>query len=194
MNLLDEVVRYSIEQKAEPCPITSLYAHVWTHNEDGLRWYNARGFEKEGGVIAGYYRKLKPDTAVMMRRAITPSDHLKQMGAQTQSQAQSLAASAELLHRPGLNGSMRGVSYQQKGPDHEWNDLPSDILVPSSSATPRTSTRPSPNASVTSLLSPPTTAEASDGGSSRSSSMTRESGGAARGKKKRVYPAAAFGG
>ncbi|KAL2016835.1 hypothetical protein VTK56DRAFT_2958 [Thermocarpiscus australiensis] len=49
----------------------TVYAHVWTENEEGLRWYEARGFAREGREpVRGYYFKLRPDTAWVVRRDI----------------------------------------------------------------------------------------------------------------------------
>ncbi|KAK3330623.1 hypothetical protein B0H66DRAFT_69885 [Apodospora peruviana] len=51
----------------------TIYAHVWTENEEGLRWYQSRGFSRHGSEpIKGYYFKLRPDTAWIMRRDIGP--------------------------------------------------------------------------------------------------------------------------
>lgn len=72
--------------------------------------------------------------------------------------------------RPGPPGS--SLSFQNKRPDMEWNDLPEDMV-----ATARTTSR------TKELLSPPT----GSGSSSRSSST------AGRKKKDRAYPTAAFG-
>ncbi|KKY39250.1 putative n-acetyltransferase-like protein [Diaporthe ampelina] len=72
--------------------------------------------------------------------------------------------------RPGPPGS--SLSFQNKRPDMEWNDLPEDMV-----ATARTTSR------TKDLLSPPT----GSGSSSRSSST------AGRKKKDRAYPTAAFG-
>ncbi|KAG8629156.1 hypothetical protein KVT40_003021 [Elsinoe batatas] len=44
-------------------------AHVWVANDDGLQWYAKRGF-KEVGRDEGYYRRLDPMGAVVMRREI----------------------------------------------------------------------------------------------------------------------------
>ncbi|KAF2005253.1 hypothetical protein P154DRAFT_356328 [Amniculicola lignicola CBS 123094] len=44
-------------------------AHVWEGNEDGLEWYSKRGFEAIGEED-GYYRKLRPSTAVLVRKPI----------------------------------------------------------------------------------------------------------------------------
>jgi ribosomal protein S18 acetylase RimI-like enzyme len=50
----------------------TIYAHVWTDNEDGLKWYEARGFAREGREpVKGYYFKLRPDTAWVVRRHIS---------------------------------------------------------------------------------------------------------------------------
>lgn len=47
--------------------IRSVTAHVHEANEDGLRWYIARGFRVQGGVVEGYYRRLKPSGARVVR-------------------------------------------------------------------------------------------------------------------------------
>ena len=56
--------------------VTSIYAHVWEANTDALEWYRQRGFSVESEVIEGYYRRLKPSGARVVRRRITISDHL----------------------------------------------------------------------------------------------------------------------
>ncbi|KAJ5242286.1 uncharacterized protein N7469_000613 [Penicillium citrinum] len=43
--------------------IRSVTAHVHEANEDGLRWYIARGFKVQDGVVEGYYRRLTPSGA-----------------------------------------------------------------------------------------------------------------------------------
>ena len=51
----------------------TIYAHVWTENDEGLRWYEARGFARDGPEpVKGYYFKLRPDTAWVVRRHIGP--------------------------------------------------------------------------------------------------------------------------
>jgi ribosomal protein S18 acetylase RimI-like enzyme len=50
-------------------------AHVWEANEDGLEWYQKRGFEIIGRE-EGYYRKLKPGGAILVRRWIGIGDFL----------------------------------------------------------------------------------------------------------------------
>lgn len=56
----------------------TIYAHVWTENEEGLKWYEARGFAREGSEpIKGYYFKLRPDTAWVVRRHIGPGSALR---------------------------------------------------------------------------------------------------------------------
>lgn len=51
--------------------VGTIYAHVWTENDEGLRWYAARGFAREGSEpVHGYYFKLRPDSAWVVRREI----------------------------------------------------------------------------------------------------------------------------
>lgn len=47
--------------------IRSVTAHVHEANEDGLRWYVARGFRVQGGTVEGYYRRLQPSGAKIVR-------------------------------------------------------------------------------------------------------------------------------
>jgi hypothetical protein len=49
-------------------------AHVHETNEDGLNWYVARGFRIEDGVIKGYYRRLNPGGAKVVRLDLTWED------------------------------------------------------------------------------------------------------------------------
>lgn len=162
--------------------IKGLYAHVWTQNQDALEWYSKQGFVKAtaekdaasgvgfGGVITGYYRKLKPDTAFLLRRELKPSDYLHSAApsqiSTSQPKTQDLKKE-EVENRPKL-GQTR--SFQDRGPEREWNDLPVDVVG-------------------NGLLKV-------NGGSTGSSSRASSRGGDAngKGKKKRVYPAAAFAG
>ncbi|KAI9828314.1 MAG: hypothetical protein M1832_002742 [Thelocarpon impressellum] len=52
------------------------YAHVWERNEDALRWYEERGFARAGGLVEGYYRRLKPGGAWVVRRVLGVQDTL----------------------------------------------------------------------------------------------------------------------
>ncbi|CAG8971110.1 hypothetical protein HYALB_00008587 [Hymenoscyphus albidus] len=167
--------------------VVEIYAHVWTENTEALEWYAKRGFKREENVVQDYYRKLKPHTAWILRRRIVPSDHLQSQsstpytsssgpavplnttaGTGSQTSAPKETAS-EKENRPSLPTPTR--SFQDRGPEREWNDLPEDVLA----------------GSLLKSASHLASAEAS-GTSSRSSSR-----GASGGKKKRVYPAAAFG-
>ncbi|KAL9103927.1 MAG: hypothetical protein Q9163_001075 [Psora crenata] len=56
--------------------ITSVYAHVWEANEDALAWYLNRGFSVEGRVVEGYYRRLRPAGARVLRKAIGLHEYL----------------------------------------------------------------------------------------------------------------------
>lgn len=55
--------------------VDSVYAHVWEGNPDALEWYRKRNFRVDGeergsgeaNVIQGYYRKLRPSGAWLVR-------------------------------------------------------------------------------------------------------------------------------
>ncbi|KAI9841239.1 MAG: hypothetical protein M1837_000904 [Sclerophora amabilis] len=52
--------------------VREVYAHVWEANEDALRWYRGRGFEIGQEVQEGYYTKLRPSGARIVRRHVAP--------------------------------------------------------------------------------------------------------------------------
>ena len=170
--VLQEIIDAAIGQNE--VRVASLYAHVWTENEDGLKWYAARGFKKEEPILHGYYRKLKPDTAWILRRRLMPTDHLNTMPSQVPLASPTVPpapAPTPVAARPMAQSSAR--SFQERGPDREWNDLPEDVLA-------------------NGMLKPPSHLGSREGSTTSSRSSSR-SGVEGKGKKKRVYPAAAFG-
>ncbi|KAI1819504.1 acyl-CoA N-acyltransferase [Xylaria intraflava] len=186
--LLDEVVA---DAARSTFACKTVWAHVWTENDDALRWYTARGFTRVEEVKS-YYHKLQPDSAWIVRREIGPSavlglenssSHLGEINPTGPSNSVT-AAVASLPSapsptptttttpnptRPNSTRSTPGQSFQNTRPETEWNDLPSDMQV----------SKPS-----SSNLSVPATGSSA---SSRSSSTT------GRKRRDRAYPAAAFG-
>jgi len=57
--------------------VVEVYAHVWEANGDALEWYAKRGFQVEQGIVQGYYRKLRPSGARVVRRSLGVADWLK---------------------------------------------------------------------------------------------------------------------
>lgn len=154
--------------------IESLYAHVWTKNTEGLEWYAKRGFVKEGGVVNGYYTKLKPDTAWVLRRRLGPSDYLAHTCTVTSSDNGPVSAPDAMEEADERPGNFRHTkSFQDRRPEVEWNDLPEDVLD-------------------NGLLKSPS-ANGSGAVSATSSRSSSRSGLEKKEKKKRQYPAAAFG-
>lgn len=72
MHLLQEMVRKAVDLHQVRC----VTAHVWEANEEGLTWYKKRKFEFIG-TEEGYYRKLRPQSAVLVRKWIGVSDLLE---------------------------------------------------------------------------------------------------------------------
>ena len=129
--------------------VKTVSAHVWTENEEGLRWYDARGFKRDAQPVHGYYRKLRPDTAWLVQRdASEPSPKSHTAPAERRPvEASPTAAVVNLPPMPPVAGggppkatsrpparAASGQSYQNQRPETEWNDLPADmasgLLVP----------------------------------------------------------------
>ncbi|KAL8794840.1 MAG: hypothetical protein Q9195_002668 [Heterodermia aff. obscurata] len=71
--LLEDIISTIIDHYEN---VTSVYAHVWEANTDALEWYSQRGFSIEKEVLEGYYRRLKPSGARIVRRGINIEDHV----------------------------------------------------------------------------------------------------------------------
>lgn len=160
--------------------LKTVTAHVWTENEEGLVWYEARGFKRVGQPIKGYYMKLRPDSAWLVQRDVTGGNASSASIPTTESPGARPAiepsVTAAAVNLPPMNtgpprpSPQSGQSYQNKRAGMEWNDLPAEMS--------------------SNLLAPPRKGAASEptsGASSRSSSTARK-------KRDRSYPAAAFGG
>lgn len=169
-----------------------VYAHVWTENEDGLAWYGRRGFERDA-LLDKYYWKLKPDSAWVVKRRVAAAPRVENgAGAHGgEGAVHELPAAvppsvtAAAVNLPGFAAAAASgppqdgppsrppppassLSFQNKRPDMEWNDLPEEMVSSSK------------NSSRSDLLAPPS------GSSSRSCSTGRK-------KRDRAYPTAAFG-
>lgn len=51
--------------------IKEAYLHVHTSNEEAIRFYTQFDFEV-GDTISGYYKRLDPPDAVVLRRVLVP--------------------------------------------------------------------------------------------------------------------------
>ncbi|EAW08886.1 GNAT family N-acetyltransferase [Aspergillus clavatus NRRL 1] len=54
--------------------IRTVTAHVHEANDEGLKWYLARGFQVEEGLVENYYRRLKPSGAKIVKLVLDWSD------------------------------------------------------------------------------------------------------------------------
>ena len=57
-----------------------VYAHVWEANEEAIKWYIKRGFDVGEDVVEGYYRKLRPSGARVVRRRVGVGDWVGGVG------------------------------------------------------------------------------------------------------------------
>ncbi|CAF9911128.1 hypothetical protein IMSHALPRED_009934 [Imshaugia aleurites] len=76
--LLDAIICVVLTQyPRQNVNVKEIYAHVWESNEEALEWYVKRGFEVEEKVVDGYYRKLRPSGARIVRRRIGVGDWVR---------------------------------------------------------------------------------------------------------------------
>lgn len=188
--------------------VGTIYAHVWTENDEGLRWYAARGFAREGAEpVHGYYFKLRPDSAWVVRREIeggpvggaTPEGSVS---AGLLEAKKSTSASQVASPTSAVTAAVNLVAANNKL-------VEAQAARPTQAPTPPTAT-PSPAPSMSyqksgpgaewndlpaemvssALLAPGRSTHLSTPGSGASSSRSSSTG---RKKKERSYPAAAFG-
>lgn len=197
--------------------IRRVYAHVWTENDEGLRWYAARGFGRVGSrPVAGYYFRLRPDTAWVVSRRIGDDMAAPELDAEMERQGRNGAAADEARGRGSVLASAVNLPGFSESPGEEAAKVVEEEAKKKKKLLPR----PSPAASlsyqktrpdtewndlpadmvvsgssgaatpVTNGAGPPPKAThlsaPGSGASSRSSSSARK-------KKERAYPAAAFG-
>lgn len=79
--LLDAIVSTAlIHYPHQNIKVEEVYAHVWEANEEALEWYKKRGFEVGEEVVVGYYRKLRPSGARIVRRRVGVRDWVGAVG------------------------------------------------------------------------------------------------------------------
>ncbi|CEJ86793.1 hypothetical protein VHEMI04208 [[Torrubiella] hemipterigena] len=166
----------------------NITAHVWTENDEGLAWYQNRGFERSGQPIENYYIKLRPGSAYLVTRPIAANVRAALPGASAGPPPAAAGVPGPSVTAAVLNMTNNGTppppppaagappartaqSYQNQRPETEWNDLPEEMMNPS-------------------MLIPPRVRNASEANSNASS---RSSSSAAKKRRDRSYPAAAFG-
>lgn len=98
----------------------AISAHVWTENDEGLQWYEKRGFAKQGSAIENYYIKLRPGSAWLVSRPIAANVRSALPGTPT-------SAPPSATQTPPMKAVQ---SYQNQRAETEWNDLPEDMMKP----------------------------------------------------------------
>ncbi|KAI0412824.1 acyl-CoA N-acyltransferase [Xylaria grammica] len=215
--LLDEVIA-DAAQSEFACE--TVWAHVWTQNEEGLRWYVARSFAQVDEVKK-YYHKLHPDSAWIVRREIGPGAVLGLDGSrsrETVAMEPGNSVTAAVANLP-VNASPSSSSPGETPPPPP-ETLPTPLSHPANATAPPparpplnplpTSTRSTPGQSFQNTrpetewndlpldMQISNNSNKAGGGGSNSlsvpgSNASSRSSSAARKKRDRAYPAAAFG-
>ncbi|KAI1114751.1 acyl-CoA N-acyltransferase [Nemania sp. NC0429] len=159
--LLDEVVADAARSEFA---CESVWAHVWTQNEEGLRWYTARGFACVD-ELKRYYKQLRPDSAWIVRRKIGPAAAMPGFDGSSSSPASGAGAAREADkagNRTSVTAAAANLPITMPGgspppsllPSSSSSSSPGLTLPPSSQTLPKPSSLP---ASTTATPPPPAT-------------------------------------
>ncbi|KAI7548180.1 hypothetical protein KC331_g4570 [Hortaea werneckii] len=73
--IMTHMLRQLTQRAIREYRVSAVGAHVWEANAEGLEWYARRGFAVMGRE-EGYYRRLEPQGAVVVRRGVGVGDLL----------------------------------------------------------------------------------------------------------------------
>lgn len=107
---------YEVSPLVKHYNIRTVTAHVHEANEEGLRWYVARGFRIEDGVVEGYYRRLKPSGAKIVRMDLEWYDE-EITGLQTHTNP------AESTSKTADNKSQKETEGKEEDEDDDWEKV-----------------------------------------------------------------------
>ena len=100
--------------------VREVYAHVWEMNVEGIGWYARRGFEVED-VVGGYYRRLRPDGARVVRRRVGVGEWIGREGVVVEEDEgeevveDGVGREREEEEKGLLDGNEGGVQGQEEG-------------------------------------------------------------------------------
>ncbi|KAK9440361.1 Acyl-CoA N-acyltransferase [Metarhizium brunneum] len=198
---LEHVIATAIS--APNMDVRTVTAHVWTENEEGLHWYDARGFTRLEPPVKGYYLKLRPDSAWLMKRDVGASVRSSLPGTNGNGVAASsrpvgASTTAAVVNLPPPPASGGPPSSKSTTPP---SSAPTPPPPPPPGARPKAVSGQSyqnhrPDMEWNDLpadMAPTLGALRKTGSESASATSSRSSSQAPRRKKDRSYPAAAFG-
>lgn len=67
-----ELLRHVVEAASAQSDIKEVYLHVWTSNDDAVRFYTRNGFEVSQ-TLPGYYRGISPPDCYVLRKVLQPT-------------------------------------------------------------------------------------------------------------------------
>lgn len=108
---------YRVSSLVKHYNIRTVTAHVHETNEEALRWYIARGFQVEEGVVRGYYRRLNPDGARIVRMDLEWDDDIVQEGSKKMQHDPRY-----LKHTENSDAEKTIIDQRKQGNDEEEED------------------------------------------------------------------------
>ncbi|CAZ86627.1 unnamed protein product [Tuber melanosporum] len=100
--------------------VREVYAHVWEMNVEGIGWYARRGFEV-GAVVGGYYRRLRPDGARVVRRWVGVVEWVGKEGVVEEDEGEESGDEEEEEGREGEERFGDGESVRDEKSEPEGN-------------------------------------------------------------------------
>ncbi|KAL2001945.1 hypothetical protein VTN02DRAFT_961 [Thermoascus thermophilus] len=107
---------YEVSPLVKHYNIRTVTAHVHEANEEGLRWYVARGFRIDDGVVEGYYRRLKPSGAKIVKMDLEWDDE-ENTGLQTHTNP------AESTSKTVDNKFQKETEGKEEDEDDDWEKV-----------------------------------------------------------------------
>ncbi|KAE8350917.1 hypothetical protein BDV28DRAFT_29270 [Aspergillus coremiiformis] len=80
---------YQVSELVRHYNVRTVTAHVHEANDEGLKWYIARGFQVEDVVVENYYRRLKPSGARIVKLVLQGNDDASDETAEATAQSKS---------------------------------------------------------------------------------------------------------
>ncbi|KAB8227840.1 uncharacterized protein BDW43DRAFT_235026 [Aspergillus alliaceus] len=109
---------YRVSELVRHYNVRTVTAHVHEANDEGLKWYIARGFQVEDELVENYYRRLRPSGARIVKLVLQWNDDARDRSAKVDVQSES-SQSAE----DGKKSSEEDEDWEkveaEDGEDHE---------------------------------------------------------------------------
>ncbi|KAA8643459.1 hypothetical protein EYZ11_001430 [Aspergillus tanneri] len=111
---------YRVSPLVKHYNIRTITAHVHEANDEGLKWYIARGFKVEDGVVENYYRRLKPSGARIVKLTLQWDNDDPDVCTSPESRV------PNQLEQPVDDGNLASREEEDDDDDDDWEKVEAD--------------------------------------------------------------------